>query len=201
MATFGMAGPIQSRALTNVTSVANFDRFPCSTPSKLGIEVRQNLRTYQVFLGRMYLLQPGLKNGSVTIGAVPSSGRNVAAYVQTTDPFIVPFITTPPGRTNVTSFDVESFSFGCVYGSGGGTAQGVSSCSVIVSGFSNGRNVASQQFEYRPGRVVKANMTAARLKAAFKNLDRVEFTTIYPTSVQQNGATYLDDIKHTVHER
>ncbi|KAH6659550.1 hypothetical protein BKA67DRAFT_529696 [Truncatella angustata] len=200
-ATLTLARAVEQRALTSVTSIANFDRFACSTPNKLGFEVRQNVRTYQVFFGRMYLLEPGLGNGLVPVGVAPSSGRNVAAYIQTTDPFVVPFITIPPGKTNVTSFDVASFNFGCVYGPGAGSAKALSVCIVTVFGYNNGRCVTSQKLTFQPGRTTNAKMTKAQLNSAFKNLDRVEFATTYHSTVKQGGATYIDDVKYTVHER
>lgn len=134
----------------------------------------------------------------MSAGILPGSGRNVAAYEQTTDPFIVPFITIPPGNTDVSSFDLASFKFGCV--SGGDTAKGVSSCVIGVNGYRNSQKVASQSFNYIPGTVTKANMTEAQLNTSFKNLDRVEFATTYDPTVKQNGTTYIDNVKYTAHE-
>lgn len=147
------------------------------------------------------LLEPGTGNGTVSVGVAPSSGRNVAAYVQSSDPFTVPFITIPPGNTNVTSFDADSLNFGCVRGHGGGSAQGVSVCILEVNGYRNSQKVASQKFSFLPGLVTKAKMTQAQLTTAFRNLERVEFATTYHSSVKEGGATYIDDVKFTAHER
>ncbi|KAH6657556.1 hypothetical protein BKA67DRAFT_655813 [Truncatella angustata] len=192
-ATLTTAGPIHPRA--DVSSTTTFDQIRIPFPNRVGAQVNQ-------LLGNTPLnftdISTGNSRGVVTVGITPSSGANVGVSLQ--DNNAAQSTIRIPRRSNVTSFDLESFRFGCVYGGLSGTdPKGVSICIVGVNGYRNGWRVANQVFTFNPGRVTKNTLVPARLSTSFQNIHSVLFATVYSASITSGGATYFDDVKITAH--
>lgn len=133
-----------------------------------------------------------------------SSFPNVAIYV----PSDRPFITSDYTGSDVTGFDLISFSFGCSFQQQGPpsgglfSASGVSKCKVKAYGYRGTTLVAQQVFSYVPrGKVVEDYMANATLSSDFINVSTVRFRTVYSPAINQsNGATTIDDVVTTLHQ-
>lgn len=147
--------------------------------------------------------------GKLPYGLEPVSGKNVALYSSySNEVFSVPAINVDPVFTRTTSFDFNTFQFGCVWGSSG-VAYGVSRCNLAVFGYNNGKRVATQSFSFLPNTSAPtARMILASLNTDFRNLTKVRFTTAYVTptgalgkSKDYSGSTWFDDMEYTIYQR
>ena len=99
------------------------------------------------------------------------------------------------------TFDFKSFYFGCQNGIAAGAALTPQSCVVRVSGYRNGDEVATQEFDYNaPALAITDDMKKATLSSAFKNIDSARFSTdASGVAVPAIVTTLLDNLEYTLY--
>ncbi|KAI5362756.1 hypothetical protein Slin14017_G064370 [Septoria linicola] len=145
-------------------------------------------------------LQPGIS---------PHSGLNYAAINLLTQQQGTPTLTTYYPGSNIDSFDLESFYFGCVVQLATGAAAVPTACNVQITGYkgsdnsvSNAKQVCSQQFQYNPTTAI-ATVEQAFSGPVSKNCKNLDFAIVTfsleggSAALQSLGALVLDDIKYS----
>lgn len=124
---------------------------------------------------------------------IPKSSPNAGAYGATT-------IASQGGPqldvsgTNTKVFDFNQFYFGCVAGTVESFASPPVSCTITVTGYNSGNEVASESFDFHPGAGPTAPMNKAILGPGFKAIDKATFSSKY--NVGPAGATLLDNLSY-----
>lgn len=134
--------------------------------------------------------------GTVVSGVTPHSPAQCADYNSRTQQFEgPPTITTQYSGSVTSTFDFDSFYYGCVLATSETLASLPISCTVTVVGSKASKEVARQTFTFNPGTAaVTAPMVKAQLSSQFKGVDTVSFSTVY--SIAGNGATLMDNLKY-----
>lgn len=101
---------------------------------------------------------------------------------------------------SITYFDFESFYYGCAIDSVTGAVAVPTACTIIATGFYQGKQKIVQEFNYNPAAGLAAGQNGAYTKqgkchTGFKGVDKVEFTSTNPTL----DIVILDTISYTPH--
>ena len=100
--------------------------------------------------------------------------------------------------STTTSFNFKSFYFGCVVTNVETLLSLPLSCSVKLTGYRNGKQVASQQADFStPLLQLTANMDKVELNSGFCDVDRVVFETSGGVLESVLSAVLMDDFEYT----
>ncbi|UZJ57618.1 hypothetical protein CBS101457_006938 [Exobasidium rhododendri] len=101
---------------------------------------------------------------------------------------------------STTYFDFKSFYFGCAVDSVTGAVAVPTACTVVATGFYEGKEKIVQEFNYTPDNILAAGQNKAKTQyskchTGFTGVDKVEFTSTNPTL----DIVLLDDITYVPH--
>ena len=100
--------------------------------------------------------------------------------------------------STTSNFNFKSFYFGCVLPTQETLASLPLSCSVQVTGYRNGKQVASQKADFRkPLLQLTANMAKVELNDGFCDVDRVSFDTTGGLIPEVLTAVLMDEFEYT----
>ncbi len=101
-------------------------------------------------------------------------------------------------NTNATSFDVDSFYFGCLVVTNPllSTACGISAAAYATG---SGVNVGSKSFAFKPDSSTSATMVKANFGGVFNGLEQVALTLTSSAAAVNSTILVIDDIKYVVH--
>jgi hypothetical protein len=100
--------------------------------------------------------------------------------------------------STTTSFNFKSFYFGCVVTNVETLLSLPLSCSVKLTGYRNGKQIAFQQADFRtPLLQLTANMNKVELNTGFCDVDRVVFETAGGVVESVLSAVLMDDFEYT----
>ncbi|TKA51589.1 hypothetical protein B0A55_12553, partial [Friedmanniomyces simplex] len=141
-----------------------------------GLEVRPV--TYLGPYNSLYFNLNALDVGNGLAGVKPQSAPNVVAFdaiaaATEGDPSILADF----DDSTVDSFNLQSFYFGCVVANAETAASVPVDCSITITGYRNGGEVASQDADFTTGSLLTlvANMDKVTLSSEFSNVDKVTF--------------------------
>ena len=129
-------------------------------------------------------------------GVRPHSPPNYAANGPATEwPGTVIFTNI---NTNATSFDLQSFYFGCLVATDTllSTACGFTAGAYATG---SGLHVGETSFEYKPGSLTNATMMEASFGSDFSGLEEVALTLTSSAATVENTILVIDSIKYVVH--
>lgn len=144
---------------------------------------------YNAFVGYMTTgltgVIPNTPNNEILTG-LPQSLTDGTAFIGATG--------------SITYFDFESFYYGCAIDSVTGAVAVPTACTIIATGFYQGKEKIVQEFNYNPAAGLAAGQDGAYTKqgkchTGFKGVDKVEFTSTNPTL----DIVILDTISYTPH--
>ncbi|KAK3659483.1 hypothetical protein LTR56_001373 [Elasticomyces elasticus] len=120
-----------------------------------------------------------LNVGQGLAGVKPQSAPNVVSFDATFQPLEgEPSFTSDFDDSIVDSFNFKSFYFGCVLTNVETAASLTDDCSIHITGYRNGKEVASQDGTFDDGSLLpsaSAAMDKVTLNSGFKNVDKVTF--------------------------
>lgn len=138
-------------------------------------------------------------DGALLTGVKPSSPSTIIASSAVSDLVAGGASRIDTDGTTTTSFDFESFRFGCSVNPIAVSVVGVpQACTVSVTGYdADGESVANQQFSFVPTGL-KSDMAYAELNDDFYELSAVEFTST--SELKPVVAALFDDLTFTLYQ-
>lgn len=131
-------------------------------------------------------------------GLNPQSRPNVLAYDIVDSLRSTHELRTDYDDSTTSSFDFKSFYFGCVVTNVETVASLPLSCSVKLTGYRDGKQVAFQTADFRtPLLQLTANMAKVELNGGFCDVDRVTFETAGGLIPSVLAAVLMDDFEYT----
>lgn len=134
----------------------------------------------------------------IAAGVVPESAPNYAANGPLS-PTRTPMFTTQ--GTNATSFDLETFDYGCLVATETENAHASTDCTFTVTGFkaSNGAKVGPTSFQFSPNSLTSATMMEATFGGAYSGLKEVTLALTSSPATVALTVLLVDSVKYVVH--
>ncbi|KAG7009106.1 eukaryotic translation initiation factor 3 subunit I [Physcia stellaris] len=159
----------------------------------------QLIGKYESLYWNFFVATIGVAGIGVT-GVFPQSSPQVAAYGLYSEILDGPAnVTTRGSGSNVKSFDLNSYYFGCNSNSAQSAAPlAPINCTVRATAYKGGKQVAQKSFDFVPsGSTPLVNSPMTKASPGFKGVDTVQFVTTSSTVTPALTATVADnfDIK------
>jgi hypothetical protein len=206
IAAVAAAAPTTSKVCPNVPRDANFDDLT-GVP---GLIFNPIPIPYMglLFQGAQFTTIVRTGTGLVP-GVVPHSGNNYAGINVASQLGGTPMLTTNYPSSNIASFQLESFYFGCVVQLANGATAVPTACNINVTGYKGNDNtvssstqVCSQSYSYNPTTALSLQQQAFGKfdDCAWKDLQFAVITFTLPggmSAASPLSALLLDDIKYS----
>ncbi|KAM0713545.1 hypothetical protein Q7P37_010507 [Cladosporium fusiforme] len=184
----------QSRKPTSVNHLVKFDNVPAGLIDGAPVRGLNPLGSHE---GLYYSNMGVISATPLLAGLNPQSRPNVLGYDVVASLQGQHELRTDYDDSTTSHFDLRSFYFGCVVSTQETLASLPLSCSIDITGYRNGKKVASQTARFRkPLLQLTADMAKVELNGDFCDVDRVTFDTngLIPSVLL---AVLMDNLEYT----
>jgi hypothetical protein len=112
----------------------------------------------------------------IAAGIKPQSASNVIGYDIVSSSLGTPSISAKYANSDADHFNFKRFYFGCGLNTQESTTSPPVNCTINITGFRNGKQVASRQAEFVAKSLIEP-MTEVDLPLSFSDVDKVTFVT------------------------
>lgn len=185
---------LQINAISPLTT-SQFDNVPAGLIDGAPVRGLNSLGSHE---GLYYSNMGVISATPLLAGIHPQSSPNVLAYDVVNSLEGTHELRTDYDDSTTTSFNFRSFYFGCVVATQETLLSVPLSCSVGVTGYRNGKQVAYQKADFsKPLLQLTADMAEVKLNDGFCDVDRVTFDTVGGLLPEVLLAVLLDNFDYT----